>query len=632
MMFCSLNRRTVQCDWQSNVHVQNMWGLLALLITVARAWDNGAALTPPMGFANWNVFGCNYTDALFREMADAIVETGLGAKGYEYMLVQECIVEKGDRDPVTGVVRPNLAMFPHGLADLAAYFHSKGLKAGVYTDVKSVTCAGYEGSGPGPNTTSHWKLDALTYAQWGFDMIEADFCNSAGSNASAYELYKEARDAIAEATAATGRIVAFYACNWGVEKPWEWAPEVANLFRNTGDICSPGSISFSRILSNFDQTVSHSSTPPSAPGLPGTGCVLPPRPARATRKTTPCAPNPKNTVIRQPPPPPFLLFPSSLPPPPLSPSFPVLFPPARVDAWNDPDMLGVGMNGITDTEGRSQFSLWCILAAPLFLGTDVRVATPFTLATIGNVEAIAIDQDALGIQGFAVGSGGAPAPTPYNGGLLANLTPCASPPPPGGAWTLDGEGRLHNGAPGVGCVTVFECNTAPGSPIGLWGDCEPNQCGNQLWTLRADGALVSREQGAGATSCLTAGSPDTTLTLAPCATPLGPWQAWALGAGGALSLPRAPSAPCLAVPAPPAVSLYAKPLMGGDLGLAVLNRGEAGVGGQVVDLGALGFAPAQRVTVRDIWEGTTSAPVQGSFTTRAVGSHETLLLRIKLAA
>ena len=127
--------------------------LLAVLFVaaapLARGWRNGAALTPPMGFANWNLFGCNYDDAFFRQIADAFVTTGLRDAGYEYMLVQECIVPKGARDPVTHVVIPDAAKFPHGLADLAAYFHSKGLKAGIYTDVAHLTCADYEGSGPG---------------------------------------------------------------------------------------------------------------------------------------------------------------------------------------------------------------------------------------------------------------------------------------------------------------------------------------------------------------------------------------------------------------------------------------------------------------------------------------------------
>lgn len=47
-----------------------------------------------------------------------------------FMLVQECIVPKGARDPVTNVVQPDPAKFPHGLANLAAYFHDKGLRAG----------------------------------------------------------------------------------------------------------------------------------------------------------------------------------------------------------------------------------------------------------------------------------------------------------------------------------------------------------------------------------------------------------------------------------------------------------------------------------------------------------------------
>ena len=103
------------------------------------------------------------------------------------------------------------------------------------------------------------------------DLIEADFCNTEGTNMSALQLYEGARDAIAAATAATGQKMALYQCNWGAEEPWNWAPTVANLFRATGDICSPGRIAFSRILSNFDNTIVHSGTPGMAPGQPGTG-------------------------------------------------------------------------------------------------------------------------------------------------------------------------------------------------------------------------------------------------------------------------------------------------------------------------------------------------------------------------
>jgi alpha-galactosidase len=70
--------------------------------------------------------------------------------------------------------------------------------------------------------------------------------------------------------------------------------------------------------------------------------------------------------------------------------------------WNDPDMLQVGTGGMTDTEYRSHFSLWAIMAAPLLIGTDLREATEETYETLGNEEVIAVDQDTLGEQGTVV--------------------------------------------------------------------------------------------------------------------------------------------------------------------------------------------------------------------------------------
>ncbi|MFE7133801.1 NPCBM/NEW2 domain-containing protein [Streptomyces sp. NPDC057638] len=72
--------------------------------------------------------------------------------------------------------------------------------------------------------------------------------------------------------------------------------------------------------------------------------------------------------------------------------------------WNDPDMLEVGNGGMTDTEYRSHFSLWSIMAAPLLIGTDLRKATPAALEILGNREAIAVNQDRLGAQATVVRS------------------------------------------------------------------------------------------------------------------------------------------------------------------------------------------------------------------------------------
>ncbi|MFE9883197.1 NPCBM/NEW2 domain-containing protein [Streptomyces sp. NPDC005784] len=80
---------------------------------------------------------------------------------------------------------------------------------------------------------------------------------------------------------------------------------------------------------------------------------------------------------------------------------------AKPGAWNDPDMLEVGNGGMTDTEYRTHFSLWSEMAAPLLIGSDLRTASPATLAILKNTDVIAVDQDSLGKQGTVVsGSGG----------------------------------------------------------------------------------------------------------------------------------------------------------------------------------------------------------------------------------
>jgi alpha-galactosidase len=74
--------------------------------------------------------------------------------------------------------------------------------------------------------------------------------------------------------------------------------------------------------------------------------------------------------------------------------------------WNDPDMLEVGNGGMTDTEYRTHFSLWAVMAAPLLIGSDVRSASSATLTILKNTDVIAVDQDALGRQGTVVSASG----------------------------------------------------------------------------------------------------------------------------------------------------------------------------------------------------------------------------------
>ncbi|WP_230596769.1 glycoside hydrolase family 27 protein [Xanthomonas albilineans] len=75
--------------------------------------------------------------------------------------------------------------------------------------------------------------------------------------------------------------------------------------------------------------------------------------------------------------------------------------------WNDPDMLEVGNGGMSEDEYRTHLALWAMSAAPLLLGNDLRQMTPVTVALLRNRAVLAIDQDALGVQGGAVRKDGA---------------------------------------------------------------------------------------------------------------------------------------------------------------------------------------------------------------------------------
>ena len=85
-----------------------------------------------------------------------------------------------------------------------------------------------------------------------------------------------------------------------------------------------------------------------------------------------------------------------------------LYPLAGPGRWNDPDMLQIGNVGLTAVEQRSHMAMWCFLAAPLLIGTNIFEATDDTIAILGAAELIAVDQDALGFQGRVVAGDAAP--------------------------------------------------------------------------------------------------------------------------------------------------------------------------------------------------------------------------------
>ncbi len=142
-----------------------------------------------------------------------------------------------------------------------------------------------------------------------------------------------------DALYAAGRPIVFSLCEWGNNKPELWAKEVGHLWRTTGDIY------------NCFDCVQNNGT------WKAFGVMQIVDKQDGLRKN------------------------------------------AGPGHWNDPDMLEVG-NGMSLNESRAHFSLWCMLAAPLIAGNDLRSMNAETLTVLSNKEVIAIDQDSLGVQGF----------------------------------------------------------------------------------------------------------------------------------------------------------------------------------------------------------------------------------------
>ena len=180
------------------------------------------AKTPPMGWNSWNKFHCDVSEKLIREIADAMVESGMRDAGYKYIVIDDCWQVSRDAQ---GNIVPDPERFPSGMKALGDYIHGKGLKFGIYSCAGSLTCQGR------PASRGYQFQDARTYASWGVDYLKYDWCNSEEQNAKA--AYKTMSDALK----ACARPIVFSICEWGDNKPWEWGAGIGHLWRTTSDIC-----------------------------------------------------------------------------------------------------------------------------------------------------------------------------------------------------------------------------------------------------------------------------------------------------------------------------------------------------------------------------------------------------------
>ena len=128
----------------------------SLLILFAKT-QQPVALTPPMGWNSWNLFEEEVSEKLIKEIADAMVSSGMAAAGYQYIVPDDHWV--GGRN-ATNQLYPDQKRFPNGIKALADYVHAKGLKPGIYSDAAALTCGGVTGS------YGFEDLDAKTFAEW----------------------------------------------------------------------------------------------------------------------------------------------------------------------------------------------------------------------------------------------------------------------------------------------------------------------------------------------------------------------------------------------------------------------------------------------------------------------------------
>ncbi|MFV0377824.1 MAG: glycoside hydrolase family 27 protein [Mangrovibacterium sp.] len=205
--------------------MKKYFGFIILIVVSLNSFSQkfeGLVLTPPMGWNSWNTFATDIDESLIKEIADALVETGLRDAGYVYLVLDDgWAAMQRDKD---GNLVGDPKKFPGGMEALGEYIHAKGLKFGIYNCAGSKTCGGYPGS------RGHEYQDAQTYANWGVDFLKYDWCNTENLNAKG--AYQTMRDALFTA----GRPVVFSICEWGDNKPWEWGKEIGHLWRTTGDI------------------------------------------------------------------------------------------------------------------------------------------------------------------------------------------------------------------------------------------------------------------------------------------------------------------------------------------------------------------------------------------------------------
>ena len=214
-------------DYVVNLVATNARGRATRQLTL-RIGDT-LALTPPMGWNSWNVFGLGVSAEDVRRTARAMVDSGLADHGWTYINVDDGW--QADERAPDGTIRTN-AKFPD-MAALAADVHALGLKFGTYSSPGPLTCGRYTGS------WQHEAQDAATYAAWGVDYLKYDLCSyeEMMSPEKTLEEHQKPYRLMGAALRVQPRDIVYSLCQYGARESWLWGRSVnGNSWRTTGDI------------------------------------------------------------------------------------------------------------------------------------------------------------------------------------------------------------------------------------------------------------------------------------------------------------------------------------------------------------------------------------------------------------
>ena len=292
-----------------------------------------------MGWSSWNTFGLNINETLIKQTANSMVSKKLLDVGYNHVNIDDGYF--GGRDKTSGQLKIHPQRFPNGLKPVVDHIHSKGLKAGIYSDAGHNTCGSYHGgdqTGVGVGLYEHDQQDAdLFFKELGFDFIKVDFCGGDPiHNNENLKLDEKARyEAIAKVIRNTGRTdVRMNACRWAY--PGTWVDGAAFSWRTTGDIYA----SWESVRNILAENLYMSAY---------------------------CSRGHYNDMDML---------------------------EVGVTTWDG--------NKLTNEENNTHFGMWCIMNSPLLIGCDVRNLNGNALNLLRNTELIALNQDTLYQQAYVV--------------------------------------------------------------------------------------------------------------------------------------------------------------------------------------------------------------------------------------